>query len=130
MPRSVVVAGELYTPPEGDVYTPRGDSASFDFTNADLNVIGAWTDLDVSGVVPVGVTAAVVQMLIIHGAGGAIFFRLRAKGDPLTALAAHLQPAGEKWRTGIVPIPATRLLQYKLSWAAATRAIYIAGTFK
>lgn len=58
----------------------RGDPAAVDFTESDLSVNGAWTDLDLSGIIPVGTTSVVLHLAMDASAAGR-YLSFRTKGN-------------------------------------------------
>jgi len=100
-------------------YVDRGDPAAGDFTEATLAARDAWTDLDLSAIVPA--SATVVHLFVFgRAANPPKGFIFRAKGNVnglnvrgINAVVANLLDFAEM----LIPLNAGRVIQYNFETA-------------
>ena len=100
-------------------YVDRGDPAAGDFTEATLAARDAWTDLDLSAIVPA--SATVVHLFVFgRAANPPKGFAFRAKGNVndfnlrgINVVVANLFDFAEM----LIPLNAGRVIQYKFETA-------------
>lgn len=97
-------------------FVDRGDPAVYDYAKEDLTIDGAWHDLNLSGIVPVGAKAV---FILGHLQGNDIDWHImfRKKGNVnevnhggMETIRANV----ERHRSSIVALDADRKIQYKV----------------
>lgn len=100
-------------------FIDRGDPAAYDFIANDLTKDDAWHDLDLSGIVPSGSTAVLINLQAkSNGAGN--YFQLRTNGNSNSRNVSYITTPVAVVANGfdcIVPVDSTRIIEYLLSVA-------------
>jgi len=100
---------------EIDMYVDRGDPAAYDYAKEDLDLDGAWHDLDLSALVPAGAKAVFI-MGHIEGTAvdWGIIFRKKGNTNEVNHGGMETLRAGvERHRSSTVSLDADRVIQYK-----------------
>lgn len=95
-------------------FTNRGDPAIEDFNSGDITDDDAWHDLDLSGIVPAGATAASISVSMLAQQVG-LAFSLRRKGNANiynVAIGFTQVAYGAKGLDLVVPLDGDRKCQY------------------
>ncbi|MCK4249555.1 MAG: hypothetical protein KAX15_07220, partial [Candidatus Omnitrophica bacterium] len=101
----------------GPVYVDRGDPGSVDFDMYAMNIRGAWTDLDLSSIIPSGTVGVHVKMSMLPALAGTQF-HLRKNGNtnPINTVNIHAAQATYQINIdGIVACDSDRKIEYYIS---------------
>jgi len=110
-------------------YVDRGDPASADFDQTDLTQDGAWHDLDLSSIVPVGVKVVSVNFQLSDTAAGSyMIFRKNGNSNSVTRTVIGTQVANVvTYSDGIVACDSGRVIEYLVSQAISSITITVKG---
>lgn len=108
--------GRFLQPP---IFVDRGDPAAVDFAVGDLTKDGAWHDLDLSGIIPAGASGVLLRVLISANAlHKIVFIRKKGNANDENSFLAITGAAGVLLANdGVVPLPASRILEYNITVA-------------
>lgn len=93
-------------------FTNRGDPPAYDFTSFTTN--GAWQDLDLSGIVPIGATRILIKVYVTDDvAGSVIEFRKNGSANTVVDAVAREYVANiPHYYDLIVPCDSNRIIEY------------------
>lgn len=97
-------------------FVDRGDPAVYDYAKENLTIDGAWHDLNLAGIVPVGAKAV---FILGHLQGNAVDWKIsfRKKGNVNEIVHGGMETLRanvERHRSSIVALDADRKIQYKV----------------
>lgn len=103
-------------------FVDRGDPAAYDYDKDDLTKDGAWHDMDLSSIIPVGAKAVFI-IGHLQGAGVDWHIKFRKKGN--VNEIAHggmetLRAGVERHRSSVIALDADRVIQYNVDNQAWT----------
>lgn len=112
---------------KGKCFIDRGDPSGYDFILSDFILDGAWHDLDLSGIIPVGVKAVLVRTEIrANTAGKTMTFRKKGNINNYNTNILRTQVGGVVNNIDMVVIPNTdRVIQYAAVVATWTRLLVV-----
>lgn len=112
----------------GGGYVDRGDPGTYDYSQATWSTTGAWTDQDLSGIVPAGAKAVLLRLELRDAAVGTVL-KLRENGNSNDSNAAQrrILVADQNHLTDmVVACDSNRVIEYYLTaafdWIRATVA--------
>jgi hypothetical protein len=100
-------------------YVDRGDPADWDFTDTDLTKDNNWYDLDLSGILPSGVSSVLLRVFIRSPLVGE-FISFRKNGNSNTFnIDALFTQVGDGWMRSsvVVAVDDNRTIEYNISSA-------------
>ena len=99
----------------GIMWNDRGDVASHDFGIGDLTHDNNWHDLDLSGIVGVGVKLVLLHLHISTSVGNpTIYMKQNGNVNDINMVYKKFQGAGSVWDTVEVTTDANGVIEYKL----------------
>ena len=109
--------------------TDRGDPAAADFTQATLTVDGAWHDLDLSGIVPVGAKTVLLRLSIDDNAINHVIGVAEQSVSNFVNIYTLRTTVANVFNQGdcIVALNGNRKVQYVITAATNTIVITVAG---
>lgn len=113
---------------EIEMYVDRGDPAAYDYAKEDLDLDGAWHDLDLSSIVPAGAKAVfIIGHVEGNGIDWTIMFRKKGNTNEVNHGGMETIRANvERHRSSIVALNTNRVIQYKAdnqAWATLDLAV-------
>jgi len=99
-----------------DMFVDRGDPTSYDYAQTDLTIDGAWHDMSLSGIVPAGAKAILLEGDIEASSVG-YNIKFRKNGNTNTINHAGMETLRnneERHRTAIVACDENRVIEYKV----------------
>ena len=98
-------------------YVPRGDAAAIDFVLGDLTDNGAYNDLDLSGVVPVGAVAVLLRVGLQGDSNNkkARFRRNGNSNDHTVSVQETVVADVNQYAEHVIACDANRIIEYKLN---------------
>jgi len=97
-------------------FVDRGDPAVYDYAKEDLTIDGAWHDMNLAGIVPIGAKAVfIIGHLQGNGADWTIMFRKKGNVNEVVHGGMETLRANvERHRSSIVALDTNRKIQYKV----------------
>ena len=113
----------------GVKYVDRGDPAAWDFIKTDLTLNGTWQELDLSAIVPVGVTEVFMHVGIDNASANKTFeLRKNGRANAISVVLMRTQVADLTiFNDFLISCDADRKIEYKAVDVVWT-SIYIVVT--